>query len=59
MGSGLGWAIMPCYVLYSMIAPRGLVLDQELQEEANCLFSSYRCRLPEGLRWAIMPCSGL
>ena len=33
-----------------MLATRGLVLDQELQEEAKCLFSSYRRRLPEALR---------
>jgi len=33
-----------------MIAARGLVLDQELQEDAKYLFSTYRCRLPQGLR---------
>ena len=34
----------------SVVATRGLVLDQELQEEAKSLFSGYRCRLPQALR---------
>ena len=34
----------------SVVATRGLVLDQELQEEAKSLFSGYRCLLPQALR---------